>query len=72
MNSETEVILITSYATMETTVQALRMGVFDYIQKPFELEQLKHRDRNALKMRRIHGNFAFYQKEEAGNHLDLI
>ena len=38
VNSEIEVILMTAYATVETAVQALRLGAFDYIQKPFEIE----------------------------------
>jgi len=41
VNSGTEVILMTAYATVETAIQALRLGAFDYIQKPFEIEQLQ-------------------------------
>jgi two-component system response regulator HydG len=70
VNSETEVILMTAYATVETAVQALRLGAFDYIQKPFELEQLKHRVRTALKMRRMRGELTFYQKAEYRNALE--
>ena len=32
VNSGIEVILMTAYATVETAVQALRLGAFDYIQ----------------------------------------
>jgi DNA-binding NtrC family response regulator len=53
VNSGTEVILMTAYATVETAIQALRLGAFDYIQKPFEIEQLQHRVRTALKMGRM-------------------
>ena len=70
VNSETEVILMTAYATVETAVQALRLGAFDYIQKPFELEQLKHRVRTALKMRRMRGELTFYQKAEYRNAME--
>src|SRR5665647_1719101 len=31
INSETEVILMTAYATLDTALQALRLGAFDYI-----------------------------------------
>lgn len=70
INSNTEVILMTAYATVETAVQALRYGAFDYIQKPFELEHLKHRVRNALKMRRMRGEIEFFQKTQYRNALE--
>lgn len=70
VNSETEVILMTAYATVETAVQALRLGAFDYIQKPFQLEHLKHRVRTALKVRRMQGELRFYQKAEYRNALE--
>jgi diguanylate cyclase (GGDEF)-like protein len=36
INSETHVIIMTSYATLETAIQALRSGAYDYLVKPFE------------------------------------
>jgi DNA-binding NtrC family response regulator len=41
-NSEMEVILMTAYVTLDSALQALRLGAFDYIQKPLNLEYLKH------------------------------
>jgi len=32
----TEVIIMTSYASLETAIEAIRQDVYDYIQKPFE------------------------------------
>jgi len=69
VNSEIEVILMTAYATVETAVQALRLGAFDYIQKPFEIEHLKHRVRTALRMGRMSGEIEFYQKAVYRNAL---
>jgi len=69
VNSEIEVILMTAYATVETAVQALRLGAFDYIQKPFEIEHLLHRVRTALRMGRMRGEIEFYQKVEYRNAL---
>jgi DNA-binding NtrC family response regulator len=34
------VILITGHATVETAIEALRKGAFDYLQKPFQLDDL--------------------------------
>ncbi len=70
VNTGTEVILMTAYATVETAIQALRLGAFDYIQKPFDLEQLKHRVRTALKMGKMQGEIEFYQKASYQNALE--
>ncbi len=37
---ETEVILITGYASLETAIEAVRRGAYDYIAKPFDHAQL--------------------------------
>jgi DNA-binding NtrC family response regulator len=36
-----EVVLITGYASVETSVQALRMGAADYLVKPLNIKQLR-------------------------------
>jgi len=41
------VILMTAYASVETAVQALKQGAFDYITKPFDPDDLEHLIRNA-------------------------
>ncbi|PLX41262.1 MAG: sigma-54-dependent Fis family transcriptional regulator [Deltaproteobacteria bacterium] len=42
------VIVATAYATLETSIDALRKGAYDMLTKPFEPEELLHRIRNAL------------------------
>ncbi len=37
----TEVVMITGYATVETAVEAMRLGAYDYISKPFPPEELR-------------------------------
>ena len=38
---EIEVIVITGYGTIESAVEALKLGGYDYLQKPIKLERLK-------------------------------
>ena len=38
--SGTEVIIMTGYGTVKTAVKAMKIGVFDYIEKPFTPEDL--------------------------------
>lgn len=40
LNSETQVVIITGLGSKDTILQALRQGVSDYIEKPFDLELL--------------------------------
>jgi DNA-binding NtrC family response regulator len=40
-NSEIEVIIVTGYGSMESAVQAMKFGSYDYLQKPFKLDHLK-------------------------------
>ena len=42
------VIMITAYASVDTAVQALKEGAFDYITKPFDPDDLSHLIRNAI------------------------
>lgn len=38
---ETEVIIVTGYGSMESAIQAMKFGSYDYLQKPFKLDHLK-------------------------------
>jgi two-component system response regulator PilR (NtrC family) len=37
----TEVIMVTAYATAENAVQAMKLGAYDYLLKPFKVEELR-------------------------------
>ena len=50
---ELPVIMITGYATFKTAVQAIKLGAFDYIPKPFLPEELTAVTIRALERRRI-------------------
>ncbi len=38
---ETEVIIVTGFGTIESAIEALKLGSYDYLQKPIKLERLK-------------------------------
>jgi two-component system response regulator VanR len=48
MEIPTEVILMTAYASLQTAIEALRGEAFDYLVKPFSLNDLRQRVRQAL------------------------
>ncbi len=47
LKKESIVIIMTAFATVDTAVQALKDGAFDYITKPFDPDDLSHLIRNA-------------------------
>ena len=49
LKSDSIVIVMTAFATVDTAVQALKDGAFDYITKPFEQNELKTKIRNILR-----------------------
>lgn len=40
INQEIDVVIITAYGTIETAVEAIKVGAIDYITKPIELDEL--------------------------------
>lgn len=48
LHAETQVIIITGQSSKETVLQALRQGVWDYVEKPFDLEILQFTIEKAL------------------------
>ncbi len=47
LNRDSIVIIMTAFASVDTAVQALKDGAFDYITKPFDPDDLSHLIRNA-------------------------
>ncbi len=50
---ETSVIMVTAVADMATAIEAMQLGAYDYITKPFDLDDVSHTVRRALERRRL-------------------
>jgi two-component system response regulator AtoC len=50
---ESEVILITAFGSMETAIEAVKAGAFDYISKPFKIDEVVLQVRRALGNRNL-------------------
>ena len=62
------VIMITAFATVEMSIQALRRGAYDILTKPFEPEELLYRVKNALKQTELLEENRELRKELVGSY----
>jgi two-component system response regulator PilR (NtrC family) len=53
LSPETVVIMITAYASADTAIKAMKEGAYDYITKPFKIEEIKLIIKNALEKRNL-------------------
>ena len=49
----TQVIMVTAHATIASAVEAMRLGAFDYLEKPFDAGQLEELVARAMERRRL-------------------
>ncbi len=47
------VLILTAFATLETAIEAIRAGAYDYLSKPFRMEEIRLVVRRALDQRRL-------------------
>jgi Nif-specific regulatory protein len=53
LHPTTAVILMTAFGSVNTAVEAMKIGAFDYVQKPFEIEEMEVKIDKALEVRRL-------------------
>lgn len=61
--SEVVFMLITAFGTTETAVEAMKMGAYDYITKPFKLDEVRLNIANALRSRNLEVENRVLRKE---------
>jgi two-component system response regulator HydG len=59
----TQVIVMTAFGTIESAVEAMRRGAYDYLAKPFKGEELLLRVEKAIEKRRLLGEMSFLAGE---------
>src|SRR5258705_1657937 len=53
LRAEMPVVIMTGFATVSTAVEAMKLGAYDYIQKPFDGEEIKHLVERTLEHNRL-------------------
>jgi len=62
------VILVTAFGTIETAIQAIRQGAYDYVTKPFALEEISLLVGRALEDRRLRAENVSLRRELEGRY----
>jgi two-component system response regulator AtoC len=69
-----QVVMMTAHATIESAIEAMKLGAFDYLQKPFEVEELLVVVRRALEvqsLKRQH-RYLLNEREEEFDHYGMV
>ncbi len=53
LSPETAVIMITAFGTLEAALEAMKLGAYDYIHKPFKIDEIRLIVRNTLDTKRL-------------------
>jgi DNA-binding NtrC family response regulator len=63
LNESTVALMMTAFGTVESAVDAMKAGTFDYVLKPFDLEELEMKVERALEHRRLLSRLQAYDRE---------
>lgn len=63
ISPETLVIMITAFGTTESAVEAMKLGAYDYIHKPFKIDEIRLVVKNALEKRKLRGELSILREE---------
>jgi DNA-binding NtrC family response regulator len=69
-----QVLMMTAHATVENAIEAMKLGAYDYLQKPFEVEELLVAVRRALEhqsLSRQH-RYLLSEREEEFGHYGIV
>ncbi len=62
-DSEVPVVLVTAYSTVDSAVEALRLGASDFLKKPYDMEELARLVERTLEHRRLQGENRLLRQE---------
>src|ERR671924_159905 len=64
LHPSTSVILMTAFGSVSTAVEAMKHGAFDYVQKPFEIEEMEVKVEKALELKRLRNELEYLRNEQ--------
>ena len=69
-----QILMMTAHATIESAIEAMKLGALDYLQKPFEVDELLVVVRRALEHQRLssHQRYLLNERDEQFNHYGIV
>jgi DNA-binding NtrC family response regulator len=69
-----QIVMMTAHATVDSAIEAMKLGAFDYLQKPFEVDELLVAVRRALDHQRLRGQHRYLlaERDEEFNHYGIV
>src|SRR6478736_17063 len=69
-----QVLMMTAHATVESAIEAMKLGALDYLQKPFEIDELLVVVRRALDHQRMRTEYRYLvsERDEQFDHYGII
>ena len=69
-----QILMMTAHATVESAIEAMKLGALDYLQKPFEVDELLVVVRRALEHQRLrsHQRYLLNERDEEFNHYGIV
>jgi DNA-binding NtrC family response regulator len=69
-----QIIMMTAHATVESAIEAMKLGAFDYLQKPFEVDELLVASRRALEHQRLRTEHRYLlsERDEEFGHYGIV
>ncbi|HVH29979.1 MAG TPA: sigma-54 dependent transcriptional regulator [Vicinamibacterales bacterium] len=69
-----QIIMMTAHATVESAIEAMKLGALDYLQKPFEIDELQVVVRRALEHHRLRNEYRYLvsERDERFDHYGII
>jgi Nif-specific regulatory protein len=64
LHPSSSVILMTAFGSVSTAVEAMKHGAFDYVQKPFEIEEMEVKVEKALELKRLKHELDYLRHEQ--------
>jgi two-component system response regulator AtoC len=64
LHPSSAVILMTAFGSVGTAVEAMKHGAFDYVQKPFEIEEMELKVEKALELKRLRHELDYLRHEQ--------
>jgi len=62
-NERSQILMMTAHATVESAIEAMKLGALDYLQKPFEIDELLVVARRALEHQRLSSEYRYLKTE---------